>query len=410
MARKDIARRCAAIGARVEHRRSRLNPKAPRAAPDRLRHRRELRRRAAARALGQKQDLPADRHHDQHRHRPARPPGMIAERPRRADRQRDHRGQRIMIEPRSKRDQPDHRRRRPAEQEPLDRGPVRGPVSDDRQRDQRRQDRGGTDEIARLFDGTVGMAQEDRAEIGEGERVELPDPRIACGGGKRRRQRHDRQQRAIAQHRQDPPVDAPPLRHRPQPEIRAFEHHRIFHLQRQPDQQHRGHHPPRARAVPARRQRRGGDHRQVEEHRCLSALSLRQIEPQDIGDPAQYRAARPARAPRQPDDQRGGGDDAGQRHRLIGDDAPWPGQCGGGHIQQEQADGLAVPDVDIGHRPAPHRVRGAEIEFLVGMQDRIAERHRPRRQRDEEQQREHAPPCGRCRIGEGRRSGAGHAS
>ena len=200
---------------------------------------------------------------------------------------------------------------------------------------------------------------------------------------KRRGEQHDAQPRSA-----EPPLARDP----PQPEEQPFEHDGIFDLQRQPDERERGAALREAArrmggiVAPRCEQARRADDQQIVEDRSLPTLAFEQIEPQQIRDRRGQCALRPARAIRQSRDQRRGRGDACQRHRLIRPDPERQPERGGGKVEQEQPDRLAVPHIDIGNRAVHDRLRGGVIEFLVDMHDRVAEGQRADEQRDPEQQ------------------------
>ena len=203
-------------------------------------------------------------------------------------------------------------------------------------------------------------------------------------------------------------------------EERAFDDGRVFGLDREASEQAGGRavEDDRARRTnlgqhgQTQRQYRGAGGEEVVEDGRLPSAAAEQRQPQDIGGSRKQgrrrsRAQHPPAACHQP--RRGGGEQ--RRDQLVGEDAIAGQQPDRGE-DQEQADGLAVPQIDIGHGAVQHPVADEQIILLVDMDDRVAEIMRTQGDCPEQQQRERHPsgrrqPCvrgGRCAVGHGARS------
>ncbi len=393
---EKVARQRVPAGEGVQRRIAGIDIQAPRPRPDRAHHRGELRRSAAVAQCGGEDQLPADERSDQQRTRKPPPDPPVPQDRRSAQGRGQHHRQRIMIIPPPEDREPDDRDRQPAAQQgahvPLPRIPRRRADPRQRQHDQRPEQLQRDHDIVQLHRRIVGMPLKDREEIGIDIGLTLPHRDIRPRRQQRRHQRHDAQQRAVTDRASHRPGDAVFVPHQPEPDPDAFEQHRIFDLQRASDQRHRGDPAPAATIGPAARDQydRCG-HRQIVEDGRLSALPVRQTDPEDIEDGGGDRPPPPPGDLREPHDERRGRDDGGQRHRLI-DIHPRlrrPGR--GGEVHQEQPDRLAVPDVDIGQRPPPHRPRHRQVEFLVDLYDGIAEGTPARGDGDEGQEGDDRP-------------------
>ena len=79
-----------------------------------------------------------------------------------------------------------------------------------------------------------------------------------------------------------------------------------------------------------------------------------------------------------------------------------PADQRGQRIKQEQADRLAIPDVDEGHGALQHPLADQPVELLIELDDRIAEGLRTHEQGQQQQQQRQARasrPGGRVRDG-----------
>ena len=315
----------------------------------------------------------------------------------------------------------DHREtgRRRREPEPQERAVGRWPAAYRRGRQRDEQRHRDDREIAQIVgDGgrRQGAAPEDRGEVGEPEGVEMAQGGIAADRHQRRCQRDRDHRHRTAGDRLRSQAARPQPPQEPAAERHAFRQMDIFDLQREPARGHRAEPEPQDRAriggvARAHRGERGERGQQVVEDRALPAGAAERQQPEQIAEPRGKGRRGRRGAAREEMHQGRSRPRAQRRGELIGDDGTAAEHsCRG--IDQEQADRLAVPQIDIGQQAVPQPVADQQIELLVIIDRRIAEPRPADRERRCQQQRAGQPARpGRDRsAGRRGRSGQGTGS
>lgn len=194
-----------------------------------------------------------------------------------------------------------------------------------------------------------------------------------------------------------------------QAEVDTLDEADLLDGKRQPAGDHSGHgggdEASASFGGPDERQRCDGDEQIVEDRR-LATLSAERDEGCEIDDPGEQRPLAIGDAAGEASDDPRGGNREQPRDQLILLD-PATAQSGDGGVDQEQADRLSVPDIDIGQLAMVDRLADQQIILVVDVEQRIAEYCGARDDRNCEQGKDR-PQAEPPRVERSRRTGHRH--